>query len=352
MPLIKSKSKKAFSKNVATEMDSGKPQPQALAISYSIKRKAGKKKMADGGPVSAKSEKRPMPEQKGNDTKEANRVSAKTEAPPSFQSEQRPMPPKGMKTTAIKHPKMVPSTGFTAKLRSQEDDLQDTANTGSAGEQPPSEYDQADQDQTSGNPDDQSEHSTSKKAYAKGGKVESSDYSARPNEHMDDLIDLTPSEDEASDMAHANNEKRQAQTSGNPDDSQPHSDDIDTAMYAEGGEIEDQAIEHAASIAAAIMAKRRKMAEGGEIHSHGSMDTHEDADQADLSRNADEDANEEDQASFDALRKENYSETDGLEALDQPTDSNTHGHEADDEHDKSISAKIRSKMRKRSAITR
>lgn len=51
MPLLKNKSKKAFSKNVETEMDADKPQKQALAIAYSTQRKAGAKKMADGGLV-------------------------------------------------------------------------------------------------------------------------------------------------------------------------------------------------------------------------------------------------------------------------------------------------------------
>jgi hypothetical protein len=49
MPLIKGKSKKAFGKNVANEMEVGKPQKQALAIAYSVKRKANAKKMAKGG---------------------------------------------------------------------------------------------------------------------------------------------------------------------------------------------------------------------------------------------------------------------------------------------------------------
>lgn len=45
MPLVKSKSKKAFSTNVKREMGSGRPQKQALAIAYSVKRKSsGKKK--------------------------------------------------------------------------------------------------------------------------------------------------------------------------------------------------------------------------------------------------------------------------------------------------------------------
>lgn len=49
MPLIRSASKKAFSENVRREMHAGKPQKQAVAIAYSVKRKA-----QSGGRVSAK----------------------------------------------------------------------------------------------------------------------------------------------------------------------------------------------------------------------------------------------------------------------------------------------------------
>lgn len=41
MPLIKSKSPKAMSANIKAEMAAGKPQKQAVAIAYSVKRKAG-----------------------------------------------------------------------------------------------------------------------------------------------------------------------------------------------------------------------------------------------------------------------------------------------------------------------
>lgn len=44
MPLKKSKSKKAFSSNVKAEMKAGKPQKQAVAIAYSVKRKAEHKR--------------------------------------------------------------------------------------------------------------------------------------------------------------------------------------------------------------------------------------------------------------------------------------------------------------------
>lgn len=53
MPLMKSKSKEAFSSNVRSEMDAGKPQKQALAIAYNIRRKQGK---ANGGMVNEKLE--------------------------------------------------------------------------------------------------------------------------------------------------------------------------------------------------------------------------------------------------------------------------------------------------------
>lgn len=43
MPLQKSTSKKAFSKNVRTEIAAGKPPKQAVAIAYATKRAAAKK---------------------------------------------------------------------------------------------------------------------------------------------------------------------------------------------------------------------------------------------------------------------------------------------------------------------
>jgi hypothetical protein len=47
MPLIKSKSDKAFKQNISTEVKAGKPVKQAVAIAYSMKRAA--QKMKDGG---------------------------------------------------------------------------------------------------------------------------------------------------------------------------------------------------------------------------------------------------------------------------------------------------------------
>ena len=46
MPLIKSKSPKAFKENIKAEIAAGKPQKQAVAIAYDVQRRA---KKADGG---------------------------------------------------------------------------------------------------------------------------------------------------------------------------------------------------------------------------------------------------------------------------------------------------------------
>lgn len=43
MPLVKSASPAAFRKNVKAEMAAGKPQKQAVAIAYSVKREAASK---------------------------------------------------------------------------------------------------------------------------------------------------------------------------------------------------------------------------------------------------------------------------------------------------------------------
>ena len=87
MPLIKSKSPQAFKKNIKAEIAAGKPQKQAVAIAYSVKREA---KKADGGGLYANihakreriaegsGEKMRKPGSKGAPTAEAFRESAKT----------------------------------------------------------------------------------------------------------------------------------------------------------------------------------------------------------------------------------------------------------------------------------
>ena len=61
MPLSEGKSQKSFVKNLKTEMENGKPQKQSLAIAYAMKRKAQRKKMADGGGVQPEASPTPSP---------------------------------------------------------------------------------------------------------------------------------------------------------------------------------------------------------------------------------------------------------------------------------------------------
>ena len=48
MPLVKSKSKEAFRKNISAEVKAGKPVKQAVAIAYSVKRSAKNKSTKKG----------------------------------------------------------------------------------------------------------------------------------------------------------------------------------------------------------------------------------------------------------------------------------------------------------------
>lgn len=334
MPLIEKKSKKAFEHNVKAEIKAGKPQPQALAIAYSIKRKP--KKMANGGtvkeheaPPSAKSEKRPMPGMM-NDSGKAPKNDQWTDQPTVAQA-RKPS------HTPLKHPKMVPSNAFSVRLRNQEDHLEMSAEPNNGPQhQPPKEDNEIGPDRQGPKvPDMQKEHNNHRKPYAKGGMI-NEEVSMKDAE--DDMVEHPAGLESDDDMM------------------KPSDEEIMADHFAEGGiahEMDDQPepeeeIEHDASIAGAIM--RKRMADGG-ILSHDSIYS-DDSDQADVSRNADEDANEEDQSSFNALRKENYSETAGLNKLDSPKDSNEHGHKLSDEDAHDMVSKIRKLMSKRSPITK
>ena len=75
MPLIKSKSDKAFKKNIKTEIAAGKPQKQAVAIAYSEKRAA---KKAVGGSLD------PMKHESDVDYYEARKKAGLSERPRGY----------------------------------------------------------------------------------------------------------------------------------------------------------------------------------------------------------------------------------------------------------------------------
>ena len=285
-------------------------------------------KKAKGGEISAKTETRPMPDQEHNDKHDAEMT--KQPHPRAEMAGEKTRP----KKEPIKHPKMVPSDAFSTRLYDQEGNLMGHMRPASPEEQPPKADDEKGANRQGPKVlDMQDEHSTHRKPYAKGGEIEPSDKKRHMDgECEDDLTDLPPSEDEGDDMAMSMDEEDQDKA-GHPvrDMEREHSNG--RMPYARGGHVspeDEEHMDHEDSIAAAIMAKKARergheaamsdsdidemvmLYDGGEIMehsddilSHGSMDS-DNSDQADLSRNHDEDANEEDQASWNALRKENY----------------------------------------------
>lgn len=433
MPLIKSKSKKAFEHNIEAEMSSGKPQKQALAIAYDVKRRNSRKKMAAGGSVqsgskdmnyadggkvkpqepgvvdkvikavsdwtdqpdpeankksdakpiqtpyasskyaqggmineSAKSEQRPMPKEQDKDAKMISRNSGKKASKNddwssdiTVQQAQRPS------QTKLSQPRMVESGVIRTKLRDQEGNLMDSMPPSSDKDQPSKAY-----DEEGANRQGPESRDLKLKMMAKGGRVdmEPMDSEVQLMEREDEAhmqSSLDPSEDEGAQDARSRDEIGQDRQGPQVSDMErEHSNG--RKPYAEGGSIQHEMMDQPEpeasddmedSIAAAVMARMERqkhihsdsdidrmamMAEGGEILSHDSIYS-DDSDQADVSRNADEDANEEDQLSFNALRKENYNESEGLEQMDSPMDSNRHGHEIDSDKHDMVDA-IRSKM--------
>lgn len=429
---MKSKSKKAFEHNLKAEIREGKSQPQSLAIAYSVKRKT--KKMAEGGNVSisAKSEKRPMPDQSHGDSDETRRNSG-DKRPSQDSWTDKPTVAQAQKPsrTPLSEPRMVESSVIRTKMRKNEHDLMSTLPPSSPKDQPDRLYNELDADKEDGDPD-MSKPRTTRSAYAKGGHVKGvnkpvnapvlkggmSVAGLQTRLATDLKGHVTEGESRASAKAEHRKTLEEMRSMSNPKlkgmaqggmaemeyGSEPEEDEVEHPAhleedddqrtsavdeymadhFASGGMADSYDDGHEDSVAAAIMSRRDRlhqmidsgsmdedhnamMAEGGDvvgstdsmfdfvksrkpsaqaIHSHGSMDS-DDSDQADLSRNADEDANEEDQTSFDALRKENYSESESLAKLDNPIESGQHGdsREDDEENKHDMISSIRSKMR-------
>lgn len=109
MPLIKSASKKALSKNIETEMKAGKPKDQSIAIAYATRRQAMKRKMAKGGELDARDE-----------SMSKNSIdSAKTDRDEDM-LDSHPMSHKAEKRAASSMPKADDSDGMEMDMLHQE----------------------------------------------------------------------------------------------------------------------------------------------------------------------------------------------------------------------------------------
>lgn len=331
---------------------------QNIAVAYSIQKK-NKKKFAKGGPVdSAKAESRPMPETEVNDRASISRNSVKK---PLMEADWTDAPLGNVKKPKIQAkagPDMVKSNAFTSRIMKPGDHIMEDMQPDGYGKEPKEDYNE-DEAMKSGPkvPDMAREHSNGRKAYAKGGSINEEvsmkdaedDMVEHPEGLESDDDQMSPAEDEYM----SNHFAEGGDVDSDPED-KPDKGYGAIIFKAEGGSIEreedmqpmdEEEMEHHDSVAAAIMAKRDRMAK----QASGSKDE-DDAEmyaeggQVDIDENAEEQPNMYESRNKAAL-KENYDSD--MDDVSQPMDSNEHGHELSDEDAHDMIAKIRSAMSKK-----
>ena len=363
MPLMKSKSPKAFEHNFKAEMSAGKPKDQSLAIAYSVKRKA--KKMAKGGMVaeSASNEARPMPDQAAASSKMVSHNSGKRPNPQDGWTDQ-PTVAQARKPsrTALSQPKMVESSVIKARplgmLKDDEADIMGKMSPDGYGKQPKADYDEEGADRQGPQvPDMQREHSNGRKPYFEGGvvsqKASEEDMVERPASLEMDNDQMRPSEEEimadhfaeGGEIGDTTKEGLVILKKGHPpetDEAKARTQAMRRASIernikpkmkglAEGGMAEMDE-DHHDSLAAAIMAKRKMIADGGMV---------------DIDENAEEQPNGYYHQNEDAALKENYDSD--MDDVSQPQDSNLKGdmREMDESDPHDMVGSIRKRMKSR-----
>lgn len=263
-----------------------------LSMAYDMK-KRNQKKMAKGGEVkSASNEARPMPSERAADS------TMVSQNQPRGQSIPRP------RIEAKSGPSMVKSTGFTSRLRDENDIM---------SSMPPKKYTGMSEDK--GPAED--EYMSQK--FAKGGMV--NDVLSIEEADQDNVQHPDGLEETDSSMS-------------------PAKDEYMAQKFAEGGEVE---MDHEDSIAAAIMAREARQMK---LDSDSAID-HEmmmaDGGMVDIDSNGEEQPNMYYSRNKEVL-KENYDSD--MDDVSQPMDSNEHGHELSDEDAHDMVSKIRSMMNK------
>lgn len=306
MPLINKGSKKAFQQNVKTEMEANPDKDsraQNLAIAYSIKKKNAKKKMASGGSVESdfKSE-RETDIDRARTPEELNmllrhRMAQGGSVEESASDEKRPMPDQTSASSA------------EARRNSMRKKLEQADWT-----------------------DDAAVQQVGRSKSIMPGEVE------KANFHSGKLGGIDDANDEIE-------MKMERESSTDPMDiDSDHDEDIEDAKYADGGDVSNPKL--AASREEMPNADSRSILD--ELMHRAAKKKYADGGQVDLDENAREHDNMEDDLSFEALKKENYSESDALDT-DQPEDSNEHSPEHDemDVEDRPLVDEARRRMKRR-----
>lgn len=291
--------------------------PKALEIAYAIKKKNAKQ-FAQGGAVneSAASEQRPMPSERDKDAHSISRNDSKKPLQQSQWTDQ-PTVAQAQKPshTKLSRPRIAGSGVFTVRDRDEIEQSLDRMNSEAPdgyGKQPKQAY-----NEDGPNRQGPSTPSLKMKMMAEGGMI-----------------------NKVVSMEDANEDRVEHPAGLEETDSSisPLEEEFMANHFADGGMAEDmdeEELEHHASVAAAIMA-RKKFAEGGQV---------------DIESNGQEDYDHMDELNEAAL-KENYDSD--MEDVSQPMDSNEHGRVLSDEddHGKSLVQKIMARSKNRSPITR
>ena len=323
MPLIQSKSKKAFNKNVGTEMNAGKPQKQSLAIAFSVQRKNKRKKMAQGGGLEDETP------HTGKDEAEMLRMKADKKAYAKGGSvqedgmdESKPHSGKGA-TDAFRKAadrKAFAKGGSLEDMEeSEEKDLMKSASPGPYGAEPKKGYDKKQSHIQSDGLDEEHPHTgeteadmyrrhAEEMAYFEGGKVEDFDGDEESeDEHPENMVEAIMRK----------KKKAFSEDEGNEDLDMSHEHDEDDSMAAR---------------IAKKMASKKKYAKGGMVTEH-----------ADEGPATDQ--------SYNIKAKKYWQEEGSSSYKGQPKDSNEHGDEEEDEsenmHDSDIVSRIRNLIKKR-----
>lgn len=340
MPLIKGKSKKALSENIATEMDVGKPQKQSIAIAYGVQRKNRRKKMADGGMTPSPSDSQDQIDAKKKalqdylDSKkmaQGGTVTAKDEKKATADDaddlsrgherhdEDSDLRVESKASADSKAARAMKMTDDAALMHEEDADLRKEKMVSI---------------------DDMADDRDEKMMMAKGGSVVDMIRERRKMMADGGYVASKSGYTGLTDEQKASAAREGAKYGSSVSDEIPENEEAEKKSAAKGtggtiggrigypGAPKTAALAMGGSVANHIM-KKKMMAKGGEV---------------DLSMNADESPNMGDQYNEEALKKENYSETPGLDQLDYDI-SKSIGDDLTDEDAHDMISAIRRKMK-------
>jgi hypothetical protein len=311
MPLIQGKSKKAVGENIKTEMAAKKPQKQSIAIALSVQRK-NKKKMAHGGLADAKHEMRADIDN-AKMMKDGGILSVYEEPHATSENAHE----FGGDEMYSKRKKMMAQGGTVEATREKRSDIDNQTMPDESYEDHPQDLIANDEKHYS--EDDYNDARSMK--MLRGAKTMSDQEIDLRREKMSGIDDAKDSRSmRMSSMLDEHEADLNAKSEDMTDIDKSRSQrSLGMMKMAQGGSIADRVM------------MRKKYAEGGQV---------------DVGPSSREEKNMEDDYSYDALKKENYSEDSAMHDLDYDSNRSVSDELSDeDEHAKDLVSVIRKRMK-------